>query len=170
MTPNRWPTLLMMPISWIAAAGIAQAGPAEGPVCRQFVPSAGVTIAVDCAPPAAAVVKASVPVAAPTCRRFVPRAQMSIEEPCPEPAAADTVKDGKPTGAPAKTGTEPAPAGERGKSSSAAPAAAPAKAASLAAARDVAPGGCSGIIERAQLGGETEHDLATLRTRCARGG
>lgn len=177
MNMRRWPMIAILPVALLGAlggAGPAGAGPADGtPTCRQYIPSSGVTIAVECGQPVAVVMKASATVAGEACRRFVPSAQMSIEEPCPEPVAGgakgavaaksgDVAPGTKVRGELVKATARDHGASLDGKTS--------AKAAALVLPGRSAPGGCAAIVERAQLGSETEHDLKTLRAGCAPGG
>jgi len=178
MTVHRWPMIAILPVALLGAFGVAEFAVAETAdrlaTCRQYIPSSGVTIAIECGPTVAAVIKASATVAPATCRRFVPSAQMSIEEPCPEPVAggaivraAEPVSAGK--GLPVAVPVEPSATGTTGKGKATA-GKAPGKAAMLAGPVGSVPGGCAGIIERAQLGGETHQDLKALRSGCAPGG
>jgi hypothetical protein len=173
------PMFAVLPVLAMGVFGVSGAVHAgEGDhACRQYVPSAGLTIAVDCAQPVAAVIKASVTVTPSTCRRYVPSAKMSIEEPCPEPVAGSSSV--APNAAKASLPVETAkPVGvESGKSERVEPAKSGAAKSNPSAVKPVALKGasasganCSGILERAQLGGETRHDLAMLREGCSTGG
>ena len=173
------PMFAVLPVLAMGVFGVSgpvKAGEGDH-ACRQYVPSAGLTIAVDCAQPVAAVIKASATVTPSTCRRYVPSAKMSIEEPCPEPVAgASVVAPSAPkaslspeTAAPVGVESVKSGKAEQGKTGVVKPNPSAVKPVALKGGSG-ASANCSGILERAQLGGETRHDLAMLREGCSTGG
>lgn len=152
-----------------AAFGFGSAAAAEeAKDCRQYVPGAGVTIAVACEKPVATLIVASTPM---TCRRYIPGAGMAMEVDCQDDGPARVEKS---------ISTAPLPnvqvrPQDKGKPvAGPVPDSAPAKTAKperiQKAAVKVEPAACAGALERAQLGSETDRDLAAIRSGCSSGG
>jgi hypothetical protein len=173
MNARNWTMASALPVLILAVSGFSSAAVAEGAKeCRQYVPGAGVTISVECSQPVASVVLASAPL---KCRRYIPGAGMAIEEACPEDAAPGTDKAVRATEAPASGPRTPqkvppvavTPGGATGN------AAKPEKIERAAAVIDTGKSEtitCSGALDRAQLGSETDRDLNALRSGCTSGG
>jgi hypothetical protein len=166
MNARNWTMASALPALILAVSGFSSAAVAEGAKeCRQYVPGAGVTIPVECGQPVAGVVLASAPL---KCRRYIPGAGMAIEEACPEDAAPGTDKAVRATEAPA-SGRTP----QKVPPVAVTNAAKPEKIEKAAAVIDARKGEaitCSGALDRAQLGSETDRDLNALRSGCTSGG
>ena len=184
MIARNWPMANARPVLFLAVvslavvtlavSGLSSTVVADGAKnCRQYVPGAGVTISVECGPPVAAVVLASAP---QTCRRYIPGAGMSIEEACPEDVAPGNGKPVSPAQAPATRPNSlqmplPSPVATPGGTPT--KNAKPEKIDKAAAVIDAGKADtvtCSGALDRAQLGSETDRDLKALRSGCSSGG
>ena len=168
MAARDWTMAAALPIM-MAVFGLATEASAEGAKdCRQYVPGAGVTIAVECGQPVAAMIVAS---ATATCRRYIPGAGMAMEVDCQDDVAPRVEKSVS-VAPPAVSEARPA---DKGKPVAVgAPVGTQAKAVKPErlekAAAKVEAGSCAGALERAQLGSETDRDLNALRSGCSSGG
>lgn len=183
MNARNWTVASALSALILTVSGFSAAAVAEGAKeCRQYVPGAGVTIAVECGQPVAGVVLANAPL---KCRRYVPGAGMAIEEACPEEVALGAEKSARVTEAPASGPRTPqklpsvadtraaaTPGGAVGGATGSAAKAE--KVEKAAAVIDTGGKGetisCSGALDRAQLGSETDRDLNALRSGCTSGG
>ena len=166
--------VVSLAVATLAMSGLSSPVVADGAKnCRQYVPGAGVTISVECGQPVAVVVLASTPL---TCRRYIPGAGMAIEEACPEDVVPG---NGKPVSATQASATRPNTPPPPLPPPVATPGGTPAKIAKpekidkAAAVIDAGKGDtvtCSGALDRAQLGSETDRDLKALRSGCSSGG
>lgn len=174
MIARNWTMAAALPALMFAVSGISSPAVADGAKnCRQYVPGAGITIAVDCGQPVAALVLASAPL---KCRRYIPGAGLAIEEACPEDVAPIKLQAVSATQEPVagprkpKTALPPEAAVSGGALAKPAKPERIEKSAAVIDASKAETITCSGALDRAQLGAETDRDLKALRSGCTSGG
>ncbi|MEQ1696875.1 MAG: hypothetical protein ABL901_13645 [Hyphomicrobiaceae bacterium] len=173
MTARGWTRAGALPILMLAVTGFANSVAADGAHnCRHYVPGAGVTIAVDCGQPVAAVTVARAPL---KCRRYIPGAGMAMEVDCQDDAAPalETPVSAAPASVAGVRASEKAKLPVEAVKGSAGKAVKPernARADAVVDAGKAATGSCDGALDRVQLGIESDRDLKALRAGCSSGG